>query len=188
MTAMAPLENYIVEHCAPTLANLKTGTLFCVDTRESAELLRQIGLWNGFLRGKGISIMLLRQGEHKALVYLYRRSQLERDLKTEGVAEFLHSLGYNSQRTSETLERLRERFEEEAGIPHEIGVFLGYPLCDVIGYIRNRGRNSKLTGCWQVYGDVDKAAKLFAKYRKCSNVYSKLWNEGRSVQQLTVCA
>lgn len=36
---MAPLENYIVEHCAPTLACLKTGTLFCVDIAETAELL-----------------------------------------------------------------------------------------------------------------------------------------------------
>lgn len=49
---MAPLEKYIVEQCAPTLASLKTGTLFCVDTEEPDELLRQIGLWDRELRPK----------------------------------------------------------------------------------------------------------------------------------------
>ena len=57
---MAPLEKYIIEQGAPTLASLKTGTLFCVDTTEPGELLRQIGLWNSRLRDKGVSITLLR--------------------------------------------------------------------------------------------------------------------------------
>ena len=70
----------------------------------------------------------------------------------------------------------------------EIGLFLGYPLCDVLGYIKNRGQNSKLTGWWQVYGDEAEAARLFSRFRKCRDVYSRLWSEGRSVQQLTVCA
>ena len=36
---MAPLEKYMIEQGAPTLASLKTGTLFCVDTTEPGELL-----------------------------------------------------------------------------------------------------------------------------------------------------
>ena len=57
---MAPLEKYMIEQGAPTLASLKTGTLFCVDTQETGELLRQIGQWDRRLSGKGISITLLR--------------------------------------------------------------------------------------------------------------------------------
>ena len=72
---MAPLENYIVEHCAPTLACLKTGTLFCVDIAETAELLRQIALWNSGLGDRGVSLTLLRQRGLRALVYMYRRSR-----------------------------------------------------------------------------------------------------------------
>ena len=72
---MAPLENYIVEHCAPTLACLKTGTLFCVDIAEPAELLRQIALWNSGLGDRGVSLTLLRQRGLRALVYMYRRAR-----------------------------------------------------------------------------------------------------------------
>ena len=89
---MAPLENYIVEHCAPTLACLKTGTLFCVDIAETAELLRQIALWNSGLGDRGVSLTLLRQRGLRALVYMYRRSQLARDLAANDSASFLRRI------------------------------------------------------------------------------------------------
>lgn len=184
---MAPLENYIVEHCAPTLASLKTGTLFCVDTAETAELLRQIALWDTGLGDRGVSTTLLRQRGLRALVYMYRRSQLERDLAEKGTAEFLRGLGYASTEPEPALEHLKERLGASEAFPHEIGVFLGYPLCDVLGYITNRGRNSKLTGCWQVYGDAAEAARQFARFRKCRYLYARLWSEGKTVRQLTVC-
>ena len=41
---------------------------------------------------------------------------------------------------------------------------------------------------WQVYGDEQDAQRRFKSYRKCSEVYIRLWNLGRSVQQLTVAA
>lgn len=185
---MAPLEKYMIEQGAPTLASLKTGTLFCVDTTEPGELLRQIGLWNSRLRDKGVSITLLRYNGHRALVYMYRHSQLRRDLETAGAAELLAQCGYASAEPEYAIERLRERLCSSAEFPHEIGLFLGYPLCDVLGYIKNRGQNSKLTGWWQVYGDAAEAERQFRRFRKCRDVYSRLWSEGRSLRQLTVCA
>ena len=185
---MAPLEKYMIEQGAPTLASLKTGTLFCVDTQETRELLRQIGQWDRRLSGKGISITLLRYNGRRALVYMYRRSQLERDLTSEGAAELLARCGYASAEPEYALSRLRERVCEGAEFPHEIGLFLGYPLCDVLGYIKNRGRNSKLTGWWQVYGDEQSAARQFERFRRCRDIYTRLWSRGKTVQQLTVCA
>lgn len=185
---MAPLENYIIEQCAPTLANLKTGTLFCVDTSEPEELLTQIGRWNRELAGKGISITLLRIRGVRALVYMYRRTKLERDLAAPGAAKLLLGLGYDSVMPEPAIDRLKARLRSCEQFPHEIGVFLGYPLCDVLGFIRNRGQKSKLTGCWQVYGDEESAAIQFARFRKCREIYLKQWNGGRTVQQLTVCA
>lgn len=185
---MAPLENYIIGQCAPTLAGLKTGTLFCVDSSESGELLFQVGAWDRELGSKGVSITLLRLRGRRALLYLYRRAQLECDLSEPGTAEFLRGLGYTCTEPEYALVRLKERFSAGEEFPHEIGVFLGYPLCDVLGYIRNKGRNSRLTGFWQVYGGADSAARLFERYRKCRDAYAQLWSKGKTVQQLTVCA
>lgn len=65
--------------------------------------------------------------------------------------------------------------------PHEIGIFLGYPLGDVIGFIKNAGHNCKCTGCWKVYCNECEAVRTFAKYKKCKDVYMRLWQQGRSV-------
>ena len=185
---MARLEKYIIEQGAPTLASLKTGTLFCVDTTEPGELLRQIGLWNSRLRDKGVSITLLRYNGHRALVYMYRHSQLRRDLETAGAVELLAQCGYASAEPGYAIERLRERFCESAEFPHEIGVFLGYPLGDVEGFIANRGQNFTCCGCWKSYGDPDAARRHFAQLDKCTAVYLRLFHSGTPVLKLTVAA
>ena len=48
--------------------------------------------------------------------------------------------------------------------PHEIGIFLGYPLWDVEGFIANKGQNYKLCGYWKVYEDVSGAIDRFREY------------------------
>ena len=61
---------------------------------------------------------------------------------------------------------LRRRLAQSGQFPHEIGLFLGYPPCDVLGFLHDAGRHSKLSGYWQVYGDAQAALALFAKYKK----------------------
>ena len=182
------LERHIVEQCAPTLASLKTGALFGVIEPDSAELLRQAEHWRSRLADKGLVLSVLRCRKGRALIYLGRLSQLERDLAAPGAAELLKRCGYASHSCPEALETLRRRVLSEEGFPHEIGVFLGYPLPDVLGYIQNRGKNSKLTGFWQVYGDEADAARKFSLYRRCSAVYRRLYMSGRSLDELTVSA
>ena len=48
--------------------------------------------------------------------------------------------------------------------PHEMGIFLGYPLEDVRGFIRHEGKESRYTGYWKVYGDVTQAKQIFQAY------------------------
>ena len=107
-----------------------------------------------------------------------------------GVLHFLERYGYLSTDADEAIIHLKERLSnlEGEGFPHEIGIFLGYPLGDVIGFIENAGRNFKCSGCWKVYCNECEAVKLFAKYKKCRDVYLRLWQQGRSVLQLTVAA
>ena len=67
-------------------------------------------------------------------------------------------------------------------------IFLGYPLEDVRGFIRHKGRNCRCAGYWKVYGDAGVAQKMFDKFRKCTDLYLRLWEKGMNVGQLTVAA
>ena len=62
---------------------------------------------------------------------------------------------------------LQKRIAEKPEFPHEIGIFLGYPLEDVDGFITHQGENCKLCGCWKGYGNVEQARRTFANYEKC---------------------
>ncbi len=79
-----------------------------------------------------------------------------------------------------------KRLKECEEFPHEIGLFLGYPPEDVQGFIENRADGCKYAGCWKVYGDADAARKIFAKYKKCTDIYCMQFARGMSIERLTV--
>lgn len=182
------LEKLLIAHCAPTLAGIKTGSLFQCSFTSMDDLRVEVQNANSKLNEKGIYIEILRTKGLGALLLTFRPNCLARDLRKKGVSEFLEGFGYRKTSLRLTLARLKERLEEEEGFPHEIGLFLGYPLMDVIGFIENGGQNSKCAGCWKVYRDEKEAVKLFDRYRKCKEIYLKMFTEGRSIMQLIVAA
>lgn len=183
------MEKYLVEHCSPTLASLKTANLFSYICSSDEELNAYISFWNHCMEEKGVSMHVLRIRNQKALIYVCRKQLLERDMKRPGVACFLNRLGYKRTDADYAVSRLKRRLNESEDFPHEIGLFLGYPLGDVIGFMENSGRNCLCCGCWKVYCNEGEAVRTFQKYKKCTSVYMRLWSQGRrSVLQLTVAA
>ncbi len=180
------LERSLIEHCAPTLASIKTGSLFSLSFDAEDQLTEQLDRWNRRLAPKGVMIELMRTSE-RALVYVYRPKRLASDLNKPGVADFLAERGYGPG-VQKAVSRLRDALCRGGEFPHEIGLFLGYPLCDVLGFIEHEGRCCRLCGCWKVYGDVCEAQRCFSRYRKCRDVYLRLHQAGRSVVDLTVAA
>ena len=199
-------DRHLINCCAPTLASLKSGSLFCCKQTADTCMEDAVDEWNSAFSDLGLCMYILRKSESSALIYVYRTTSLALTLKDPEVQSFLVSYGYESCRCCDgcevpscsiesCLEHLKNRIAISAGadpgddmtFPHEIGIFLGYPLHDVIGFIKNKGMNSKYTGLWKVYGDKDASMKMFEKFRKCSDVYGDLWRSGRrSIMQLTV--
>jgi len=181
------LDKMLIEHCSPTLGGLKTAGLFSYPYSSGGELDFAVSAWNSELNSKGVSLYILCRRKERALVYVCRDSMLEDDLQNTGVQEFLKGYGYRGFGSSCCIENLQERLRSSSDFPHEIGLFLGYPLEDVKGFIENAGQNCKCTGYWKVYCNECETVKLFMKYKKCKDIYTKLFeNRGRSVWELTV--
>lgn len=181
-------ERELIAHCSPTLASLKIANLFSYPFITEDELMDSMEYWNEQMRKLGIRLIVLRKRNQKALIYVCRSSELERELKRTQIIQFLSNYGYADMDPESALEHLKERLKDCSEFPHEIGIFLGYPLEDVVGFIHNNGKNFQLAGMWKVYGDREEAEKRFGKYKKCTDIYLRLWNKGRSVRQLTVAA
>lgn len=178
-------EKHLIQYCSPTLASLKTANLFRYIYACEIKLQEQLNFWNLQLKASGVQVCILQKSNHTALIYVYREAYLHRDLLKKGVAQFLLSYGYEQIKTEYVIEMLKRRLNEKT-FPHEIGVFLGYPLVDVIAFIQNKGKHSKYTGCWKVYSNEEEALRVFQTYQQCKEIYMRLWKQGRSIQKLTV--
>ena len=180
------LERAIIDHASPTLARLKLGNLFNHPMGEGfpaefTALRRQ-------LEDRGVTMTILKVAHGKALIYLYRAEDLERALSGTGVRKLLGACGYSRFDARGALKTLRARLNGTDAFPHEIGVFLGYPLEDVVGFIENGGRNCLSCGCWKVYSNECAALAAFARFEKCKAVYQRLFASGCPLTRLTVAA
>ena len=122
-------EEILIRQGAPTLAGIKTGSLFPCPCEDREALLADIRKLNRRLSPKGLCLLPIRFLAGQALLYLYRPAGLRRDLRDAQASELLRQA---------------------------------------------------------VYGDEEKARSLFAKYRKCTEIYCTLWQSGLKLEQLAV--
>lgn len=179
-------DELLVRHCSPTLAGIKTGSLFTVSHESTEGLNRDIENFNSRFGGKGIKAVALHKGKNRTMIYVYRPNELRHNLNDPEAQTILARCGYSDADCKNCIRKLKSRFEGTEVFPHEIGLFLGYPPEDVKGFIENKASNYKYTGYWKVYGDVEKAKEKFNCFSKCSaNYYARL-QSGTEIEKLIV--
>lgn len=120
------------------------------------------------------------------MIYVYRKTQLVKELSDKDKLSFLTEYGYPEGTVEDCLDFLCGRFKNYNEFPHEIGGVLGYPLHDIKAFIENKGTNCKCAGCWKVYADECATKKLFARYKRCKEVFRQKQAQGFDIAQLTV--
>ena len=180
-------EEMIIRHCSPTLAGIKTGNMFSCEYTNEDELKNEIRIMNRKLKAKGLRVLPLRISPKNALIYVYRPTSLKNDLNDNTAKALLNSRGYAIARPEACVVKLIKRIEQSKDFPHEIGLFLGYPPEDVLGFIEQGARKCKFTGVWKVYTNEENAKLLFKKYKKCTEDFVlKMLQKGSTVEELAV--
>ena len=87
-------DQFIVEHCSPTLAGLKTGNLFSVRIKGKENSYKEIRELNKILTIYGLRAIPVRCDEEFTLIYVYRPDYLSRDLSDPEAVEILERMGY----------------------------------------------------------------------------------------------
>lgn len=173
-------------HTAPTLLGIKCASLFSLSSSEF-DLDFHSQYFNRRTAAMGLASRILCRCKNRSLILVYSREQLAKRLSDSAVRAILERYGYTSDMTvGECLDRLSERIGESESFPHEIGIFLGYPVEDVVGFIENKGENFKFCGAWKVYGSVENARRTFADYDRCRNFLCNKLNGGADIYQTLV--
>lgn len=107
---------------------------------------------------------IISENEKYFTVFIYDEESLQTILQNKQVQSCLQNFaGYPVLNTvTEYLLFLQNRFTTQA-CPDEIGIFLGYPVDDVISYIQKEGREFLCCKHWKVYHNMDKSLALFAE-------------------------
>jgi hypothetical protein len=164
------LPQIIINYCSSVLMGYKPAALFTLQSQSAYTRLSA-------LLPKYLSLMVLRKSKGRSLVLLFQKEKLEKTILNESASAILADMGYpESSSISTVLEYLKKQFENKE-FPHEIGLFLGYPVEDVLGFVKHKGQNYKLCGYWKVYGDVEQAKLSFRQYDACREcIKTKMMN------------
>lgn len=148
---------------APTFNDLKLGTM--MNLRNAKRPLKDYWMQNKFILrdALGLDFYELKEGEDFVLVYFFKNNRLEKKLSQIKIKDFLNSYGYIScVSTGDYLNLLSQRFRETC--PDEIGIFLGYPLKDVMDFKDRDKKACKCTGYWKCFNNEKSSLEAFKRF------------------------
>ena len=178
---LSQVETKMALQCAPVITGIKISNLLIVSSCDE-EVVRMI-----FKRTGIIHYRLLRQ-DNKTTFLLFRIPQLAAYLQDSDVQSILKESGYEDLSLGGILRTFQCRYEtymnQGEGFPHEIGLLLGYPIEDVIGFIEQKGKNYLYSGYWKVYRDVPAKKRIFAQYENAKEELILLLASGYDIRSI----
>lgn len=181
------IETQIALQCAPLLSGIKISNIL-ITNYHNASKVREI------FKDAPYSYIMIHQDKNRITYFVYQKEQLESYISGIKESALLYALGYENIELTEILKRFAGRFTEymhERGkaydkgeFPHEMGILLGYPVDDVIGFIENRGHNAIYTGYWKVYSNLQKAKATFDSFTKAKVAIVQMVAYGESIENI----
>ncbi len=171
----------IVRCSAPALCGIKPASLFSMSGECFDSGILRLKKWRAEFSRASRYVVPLKKDGGRVLFFVFDRPLLERVCADSKNRAYLEEKGYPVSRgfaaiLSEILHRLAFRRE----FPHEVGLFLGYPLEDVRGFEKDSSAY-KFAGFWKVYGDKAEAEKRMKLYKSCSEFCMKWVDAGLNV-------
>ena len=177
-------ERTVACHCAPALLGLKAASLISLSSEDYPRLEALAGQYNAALDGP--KFLVLGRCRERTLLMVYRPELMEEALAQPLARELLRQEGYpEAAPLPWLLRRLMDRLEGNGSFPHEIGLFLGYPPEDVLGFLKDPdGTGCKLCGTWKVYHDVEGAKARFHSFDRCRDWLLARLDRGRTLKDI----
>ncbi len=175
------IETQFALQCAPLITGLKISNLLIVQN-DNAARVKEI------LKGTGIVCFVLHVSDGKTIFLLYKEREMKAYLSRKRVRILLSQLGYRNYDLKSLLILFRKRYKMyangEIDFPHEMGLFLGYPVEDVHGFIENTGKNFLHSGYWKVYKNLPLKMQLFQSFEQARERVIQLTSCGMSIREI----
>lgn len=165
------LASFLVLELAEVLQGAKPANLVCLTNKRRSCGRNLYLLWKNhgpaLLEESGLKVKVLVDRGSSILLLLYSQEALGSLLAQKSVRVILGKAGYQHvEDFDKVLSELEQRVAGE-GFPHEIGVFLGYPLKDVVGFMGWASLSFTCQGPWKIFGNPERSLQLAENHRQC---------------------
>lgn len=158
----------ILYHIAPTLISDKPASIITLNNCDRDLNLLWEKYKKNFLSICELNIYEIKKCFESKTLFIYDKNILSKVIYKDESIKFLERFGYYKNLSiNEMLELLKERYK--CFCPHEMGIFLGFPIRDVICFMEHPNKKCLLSGYWKVYSDIDFAIKKFVDYDKAKS-------------------
>ena len=170
-------EKSLINHIAPTLCGIKPGSLFTM--RDNVFISSLAMKWQKKVKDYDIELEFFRLSDHSVMFFAYNKAKIAEIINDRKVMAYLKRKNFPADgNIRKSVDELIHRLKYSGGFPHEVGIFLGYPLADVVLFEKNGGKNCKS------YSNIDEAKKLCSSFDSCRCMCKKWLEEGLSVSQI----
>lgn len=186
------ITSYIVfifaNSCMPTLLKTKPASMVCFHKKYIENTEYFFWVMNEECKKFNCCYEVLYDNRSAYYIMIYQTELLKKVLNRHSANPILKENGYRSG--NDNLEYNLTHFKNRYGnfkehkiseFPHELGIFLGYPIVDVEEYIKNKGENYILCGYWKVYDNAAEAGKIFKLFRKQREEAMELFFSGKEL-------
>ncbi|MGL4911522.1 MAG: DUF3793 family protein [Romboutsia sp.] len=131
-----------------------------------------------------ISYKFITMNDGGVRILFVNKSSLSKVLDNKKCINFLKFIGYPSNITvDEYIDILVNKLHSNE-FPHEIGIFLGYPLKDVVGFMGYGNYKFHETKSWRIYGEPDVSYEIYNKFLRDKNKIKELIDSNSSLEDL----
>ena len=155
--------HFIVEQLGPTVLGIKPSELLNVSLYDER-------IWEEFKalfsQQEQLGLREIRQVNVRQQVLFYHRITLDSILREKHNQAFLGTINYPKTYSLDIyLNHIIEKIRSKE-FPHEIGIFLGYPLKDVLGFMKRIPFTYVETKGWRIYGDSQSSYEIYDRYQQ----------------------
>ncbi|MGL5314104.1 MAG: DUF3793 family protein [Peptostreptococcaceae bacterium] len=155
---------WVLEVLGPVILGSKPSEILNISTKDGLRDNKIEEIENFFSNCMKISYKIINTYDGGTRILFINEESLANLLSNKKCINFLKFIGYPTEYNLDDYTNVLIEKLHSSEFPHEIGIFLGYPLKDVVGFMGYGNYKFYKTKNWRVYGDPSISEKVYNKF------------------------
>lgn len=155
---------WILELLGPIILGSKPSEIINISAMDTEKDMKTKEIEEFFKNCSRISYKIIYKDNGSVRILFINKEALTKAFENKKCINFLKFIGYPKEYKIDTYINVLIDKLQYNEFPHEIGIFLGYPLKDVVGFMGYGNYKFYKTKYWKIYGDPEVSDKLYNRF------------------------